>query len=241
MLRLPEVGADKFVESLPRPAKGRLEKLAAWSDGGCIPAPRRLEGIEWALAVYGTARAAEVDLVTIRSDRWIHYDPSGKLGRVLKDCGTEAAEAEVAEEGRAAACARIAPRRPAGVEVEDEIWQGAPGNAVPWQTPHCVDKDGQLLMVDAAQKWLNAKSREREELLEELGADAGESKFRVLPGVRAQWLVAQASDAEIQKLVQGHEADKNYRKSPEGRLIERWIVEPGTGHEHWVPVVNLCR
>jgi hypothetical protein len=56
LLRLPEVGADKFVENLPRPAKGRLEKLATWSNGGCIPAPRRLEGIEWALALYGTGR-----------------------------------------------------------------------------------------------------------------------------------------------------------------------------------------
>ena len=81
--------------------------------------------------------------MTIRSDRWIHYDPSGKLGGVLK---------EAAEEDRAAACSRIAPQRPASVGVEDEIWQGAPGKAVPWQTPHCVDKDGQLLMDEAAQK-----------------------------------------------------------------------------------------
>ncbi len=98
-------------------------------------------------------------------------------------------------------CARIAPRRPAGAGVEDEIWQGAPSKAVPWQTPHCVDKDGQLLMDEAAQKWLGAKGREREGLVEELRADAGESKFRVQPGLRAQWLVAQAADSHIQKLV----------------------------------------
>ena len=134
-------------------------------------------------------------------------------------------------------CARIAPRRPAGAGTEDEIWQGVPRKAAPWETPHCVDKDGRLLMDEAAQKWLDAKSREREGLVEELRADAGESKFRVQPCLRAQWLLAQAADSDIQKLVQGDEADKNYRKSPEDCLVERWIVEPGTGHEHWVPVV----
>ncbi len=105
--------------------------------------------------------------MTIRSDRWIHYDPSGTFGP----------GAPTVEE-RASVCARITPRRPAGAEIEDEIWQGAPSKAVPWQTSHCVDKDGLLLMDEAAQKW-DAKSREREGLVEELRADAGESKFRV--------------------------------------------------------------
>ncbi len=88
-----------------------------------------------------------------------------------------------------------------------------------------------------APKWLFARTREREELAEEVCAEAGESRFRVQRTLRTQWMLAQASDAEVQDLVR-EENNKggNYRKSPDDRLVERWMVEPGTGHEYWVPV-----
>lgn len=58
-------------------------------------------------------------------------------------------------------CARVASRRPAGAEVENQILREVSSKSVPWQTPHCIDKDGKLRMDPEAEKWLAIKSRER--------------------------------------------------------------------------------
>ena len=43
--------------------------------------------------------------------------------------------------------------------------------------PHCVDKDGKLLLSEVGQEWLDKAVRRREKLAEEVRADAGESSF----------------------------------------------------------------
>ena len=234
LVRLPEKGADEFVRRLPKHGEAPLERLAVWADGGCVPAPPHLDGVEWALAVYGAAREAEVDLVTIRSAQWVHYDPSGRLEVADRGVKADVEEAGAQEGRRAPSCARLGREQCTAAEEEVE----SPGKEIRWQTPHCFEKDGKLLMDPEARKWLTAQTREREELAEEVRAEAGESRFRVQRTLRAQWMLAQAVDTEVQDLVR-EENNKSgaYRKSPDDLLVERWMVEPGTGHECWVPVV----
>ena len=60
-----------------------------------------------------------MDLVTIRSDKWVHYDPSGKLGPVDEDGESSAAQAaNGVEEDRAvvrARCCVVEPQWANGV------------------------------------------------------------------------------------------------------------------------------
>ncbi len=89
-----------FIRRLPKHGEAPLERLAVWADGGCVPAPRHLDGVEWALAVCGAAREAKVDLVTVRSARWVHYDRAGGWNQEIS-------------EHKPAPIRRLAPRTPA--------------------------------------------------------------------------------------------------------------------------------
>ena len=65
---------------------------------------------------------------------------------------------------------------------------------IPWQTPHCVDKDGKLLLSETGQEWLDKAVRRREKLAEEVRSDVGESSFFVEAPIRRMWIKAQELD-----------------------------------------------
>ena len=75
--------------------------------------------------------------------------------------------------------------------VEQEVLQM---RKIPWQTPHCVEKDGKLLLSEQGQGWLDQAVRRREKLAEEVRAQAGECSFVVEAPIRRMWAKAQESD-----------------------------------------------
>ena len=49
------------------------------------------------------------------------------------------------------------------VSVEEDVLHM---RRIPWQTPHCVEKDGKLLLSETRQEWLDKAVRRREKLAE---------------------------------------------------------------------------
>ena len=126
------------------------------------------------------ACSAAVGFVSVESNKWIFVDPSGQLGDVAPSGGAPPSSAAQERE-----------RADGAPPVEQEVPQM---RRIPWQTPHCVDKDGKLLLSETGQEWLDKAVRRREKLAEEVRADAGESSFFVEAPIRKMWIEAQELD-----------------------------------------------
>ena len=110
---------------------------------------------------------------------------------------------------------------------------------IPWQTPHCVDKDGKLLLSETGQEWLDKAVRRREKLAEEVRSDIGESSFFVEPPIRRMWIKAQELDEGLAGWFKeaDDESSPLSRRHPSDGCLERLVKVGKTGVEHYVPVV----
>ena len=110
---------------------------------------------------------------------------------------------------------------------------------IPWQTPHCVEKDGKLLLSEAGQEWLDKAVRKREKLAEQVRAQAGESSFVVEAPIRRMWVKAQELDEGLAEWYTkaDDEADHRFRRHPSDGCLEKLVTVGKTGVEHYVPVV----
>ena len=110
---------------------------------------------------------------------------------------------------------------------------------IPWQTPHCVDKDGKLLLSETGQEWLDKAVRWREKLAEEVRADAGESSFFVEAPIRRMWIKAQELGDGLTACFKEAEDESNHlsRRHPSDGCLERFVRVGKTGVEHYVPEV----
>ena len=99
---------------------------------------------------------------------------------------------------------------------------------IPWQTPHTFEQDGKLKLTKAAEDWFATAVKERNQLAEEVRAEAGESQFRVAQGLRAKWLDDQSKQRDLQGWLERD--PEAFRKSPADGLIERLVGDstPGT-------------
>ena len=89
-------------------------------------------------------------------------------------------------------------------------------------------------MEPMAKEWFQKEVQKREGLVEEMRAEAGESRFAVKQTLRGKWLLAQG--IELKKLASG--GDVSFRCAPTDGLVEKRLVEKGTGVETWVPVAG---
>ena len=85
-----------------------------------------------------------------------------------------------------------------------------------------------------AQLYFDKKNEDREKLVEENKAEAGDIAFEVTTSLRATWLAAQRMDPELSPLFK--EMKEGYRKGPDG-VIERLVKRPGPLGAVWLPVV----
>ena len=110
---------------------------------------------------------------------------------------------------------------------------------IPWQTPHCVERDGKLLLSEQGQEWLDQAVRRREKLAEEVRAQAGECSFVVEAPIRRMWAKAQESDEGLATWFKEADDESNHlsRRCPSDGCLERYIRVGKTGVEHYVPVV----
>ena len=110
---------------------------------------------------------------------------------------------------------------------------------VPWQTPHCFEQDGRLLLSETGQEWLDKAVRRRERLAEEVRADAGVSSFLVEAPIRRMWVKAQELDDGLAGWLKEADDESNLlsRRHPSDGCLERLVRVGKTGVEHYVPVV----
>ena len=110
---------------------------------------------------------------------------------------------------------------------------------IPWQTPHCVEKDGKLLLSEVGQEWLDKAVRRREKLAEEVRAEAGECSFTVEAPIRKMWAKAQESDDGLTAWFKEADDESNHlsRRCLSDGCLERYVRVGKTGTEHYVPVV----
>ena len=110
---------------------------------------------------------------------------------------------------------------------------------IPWQTPHCVDKDGKLLLSETGQEWLDKAVRRREKLAGEVRSDVGESSFFVEAPIRRMWIKAQELDEGLAAWFKEADDESNLisRRHPSDGCLERLVKVGKTGVEHYVPVV----
>ena len=98
------------------------------------------------------------------------------------------------------------------------------GEDIPWQTPFTYGEGKEICLEPMAKEWLQKEVRRREGLVEEMKAEAGESRFAVKQTLRGKWLLAQ--DSEIKGWAKS--GDATFRCAPTDGLIEKKLC--GEGH-----------
>ena len=86
-----------------------------------------------------------------------------------------------------------------------------------------------------ALKWYDQQQVGRDELAEEVRADAGESEYDFGKSLRVTWLSSQSLDPELMPLRKTQ--PQGYRLAQEG-LLERWVQLPPPMPPRWVPGVR---
>ena len=209
----------KFLKSIIGGPELGQSALYAWTAGGWVPLePKRAAASEWFLLVCWRPWPDTVRVVVLRAGVWMHYDAGGWL------------TSGGAEDPRLAAeqvCSAV--RNPVGPA---ELC-GLSASKIPWQTPFTYGEGGEIRLEPMAKEWLQREVQKREGLAEEMRAEAGESRFAVKQTLRGKWLLARGS--ELKKLASG--GDVSFRCAPTDGLVEKRLVEKGTGVETWVPVV----
>ena len=65
---------------------------------------------------------------------------------------------------------------------------------IPWQTPWTYGEGGEIRLEPMAKEWFQKEVQKREGLVEEMKAEAGESRFAVKQTLRGKWLLAQGGE-----------------------------------------------
>ena len=113
---------------------------AVWglSDGGVVRFVRPCAAARERQGVATENEFPAAAFVVLESEKWIFADPGGELGKAAPLRG--ASSPSVALGGECACGAS---------SVEQEVLRM---RQIPWQTPHCVDKDGKLLLSETGQE-----------------------------------------------------------------------------------------
>ncbi len=88
---------------------------------------------------------------------------------------------------------------------------------IPWRTPFTYGEGGEIRLEPMAKEWFQNEVQKREGLVEEMRAEAGESRFVVKQTLRGKWFLAQGS--AIKKM--DGSGDVSFRCAPTDGLVEK--------------------